>query len=183
MKLRRAMKCAGWLCFPTIAAVISAPCAALATVLNFAGLAAAGSRFNPIGGSYAQGGFTLSGSDLYTWQSSNANLPDLSAADTSLFEYYADATDTLTRGGGGTFTLTSIALAPDRRLHGIVYRGTRGNLRELFDSDARLHRERRVSDGATELQRIRLYKRRVGESGAGNEYWVVWGTGDGVSVR
>lgn len=112
MRFHQAMKRAGWLYLPIAAAVIIAPSRAGATVLNFAGLATAGSGFNFVGNGYTQSGFTLTGSDLYTWQLSNANLPDLSGADTSLFEYFADASDTLTRVGSGPFTLTSIALAP-----------------------------------------------------------------------
>ncbi|HTW70953.1 MAG TPA: PEP-CTERM sorting domain-containing protein [Acetobacteraceae bacterium] len=112
MKLPHVVRRAGWLYLSGIAAAIFAPSAAMATVLNFAGLAAAGTGFNFVGSSYTQSGFTVSGSDLFTWQSGNANLPDLSAADTSLFEYYAGATDTLTVTGGGAFTLTSIDLAP-----------------------------------------------------------------------
>ncbi len=96
----------------TAVAVLATTGIAQATTLNFASLAQAGSGFNSIGPSYTQSGFTLSSTALTAWESGAASLPSLSAADTSLFEFYADYTTTLTAAGNAAFTLNSVDLAP-----------------------------------------------------------------------
>jgi hypothetical protein len=84
-----------------------------ATTINFSSLSQAGSSFASVGGSITQQGFTFNSADaaFYVWQASSANLPSLATANTSLFEYYAFSTTTLT-DGGNPFSLNSIDLAP-----------------------------------------------------------------------
>ena len=84
-----------------------------ATTINFSSLSQAGSSFASVGGSITQQGFTFTSADsaLYVWQASSLNLPNLTPADTSLFEYFVFSTTTLT-DGGSAFTLRSIDLAP-----------------------------------------------------------------------
>ena len=80
--------------------------------IDFSSLSQSGSTFVDVGNSVTGDGFTFSSGtgDFYVWEASSANLPSGNVADTSLFEYYADAT-TLT-SYGGAFTLNSIDLAP-----------------------------------------------------------------------
>jgi PEP-CTERM motif len=91
---------------------------ASATTINFSSLS--GGAPDPsltgailVGASYTQAGFTFAsgGSKFDVWQASSPNLPSLNPADTSLFEFYAGVTTTLT-DGGSPFTLSSIDLAP-----------------------------------------------------------------------
>lgn len=84
-----------------------------ATIINFSSLSQAGNSFASVGGSYTQQGFTFTSADaaLYVWQASSANLPSLATANTSLFEYFAFSTTTLT-DAGNPFSLSSIDLAP-----------------------------------------------------------------------
>ena len=83
-----------------------------ATTINFSSLSQAGSSFASVGGSITQQGFTFTSASaaFYVWQASSPNLPSLAPANTSLFEYYAFSTTTLT-DGGNPFTLSSIDLA------------------------------------------------------------------------
>ena len=91
---------------------------ARATTINFSSLS--GGAPDPsltgaalVGASYTQAGFTFTsgGSKFDVWQASSPNLPSLNPADTSLFEFYAGVSTTLT-DGGSPFTLSSIDLAP-----------------------------------------------------------------------
>jgi hypothetical protein len=88
--------------------------AAQGTTINFSSLSQSGTGITTEGTSYTQQGFTFSGnsSTLAVWQASSSNLPALSASDTSLFQYFAAATTTLTDAGNAAFTLNSIDLAP-----------------------------------------------------------------------
>lgn len=81
--------------------------------ISFAGLSQPGNGLVSVGGSVAASGFTLTSGDgaFDVWGASSANLPSLNTADTSLFEFFAGATTTLTRGAGH-FDLSSIDLAP-----------------------------------------------------------------------
>jgi len=81
--------------------------------INFASLSQSGSGMAAEGGSVTQDGFTFTSADsnLETWEASSPNLPGLSTADTSLFEFFAGSTTTLT-DGGSAFDLDSIDLAP-----------------------------------------------------------------------
>jgi hypothetical protein len=85
---------------------------AYATTISFAGLSQAGSTYVSEGASYSQQGFTFTSGALYTWEAASANLPGLAAANTSLFEFYADGASSIKAVGNGAFTLNSIDLAP-----------------------------------------------------------------------
>lgn len=82
------------------------------TIINFSSLSQSGSTFSSVGSSYVQQGFTFASSSLYTWEASSPNLPGLNTADTSLFEFYAGETTSVTDAGDAPFTLDSIDLAP-----------------------------------------------------------------------
>jgi hypothetical protein len=82
------------------------------TIINFSSLSQPGDTYSSVGSSYVQQGFTFASSSLYTWEASSPNLPSLNTADTSLFEFYADATTSVTDAGDAPFTLDSIDLAP-----------------------------------------------------------------------
>ncbi len=86
---------------------------ASADTISFGSLSQAGSTYASEGGSYSQDGFTLSSqsSAFYIWEASSPNLPGTNTADTSLFEFYAYSTTTLSHGGS-EFSLDSIDLAP-----------------------------------------------------------------------
>jgi hypothetical protein len=92
--------------------LVTCPTAAYADVINFGSLSQAGSFLATEGGSYTQQGFTFTSDTLAVWEASSGNLPDLDTADTSLFEYYAYGTTSLTAAGDAAFTLNSIDLAP-----------------------------------------------------------------------
>ncbi len=96
-----------------LAAVTAGTMLANATTISFASLSQPGSGMVSEGSSVTEDGFTFSSQDdlFEVWQASNGNLPSLSAADTSLFEYFAGSTTTLS-DGGGLFSLSSIDLAP-----------------------------------------------------------------------
>jgi len=79
---------------------------------NFASLSEPGSTYSAYGSSITQQGVTIAGTDLYTWEASSANLPSLSTADTSLFDFSANTPDTITAAGNAAFTMDSIDLAP-----------------------------------------------------------------------
>src|SRR5579863_9919100 len=82
------------------------------TIINFGSLSEPGSTYFSEGSSYTQQGFTFASTALYTWEASSPNLPSLNSADTSLFEFFAFDTTTLTDAGDAPFTLNSIDLAP-----------------------------------------------------------------------
>ncbi len=92
--------------------VVFVPMMANATTIDFSSLSTAGSGISNQGLSITQSGFTISStSELATWQASSPNLPGLSPANTSLFQFFAGGVTTIT-DGGSTFTLNSIDLAP-----------------------------------------------------------------------
>lgn len=97
-----------------VAAILGGTTSASAsTIINFSSLTQPGTNPYSEGVSYTQQGFTFaSGSSLDVWEASSTNLPGLSTANTSLFQFYADATTTLTDAGNAAFTLNSIDLAP-----------------------------------------------------------------------
>jgi hypothetical protein len=95
-----------------LAAAVAGPILAYATTIDFSSLSGPGSTYMGEGTSYTQQGFTFSSDTLEVWQASSANLPGLSAANTSLFEFYADGDTTITAAGDAPFTLDSIDLAP-----------------------------------------------------------------------
>jgi hypothetical protein len=92
--------------------LLAAPVAALATTLDFSSLSQGGSSFDIVGPSFSENGFTITSPTLTAWQASSPNLPGLAPADTSLFEFFAFVTTTLTAAGDAPFTLDSIDLAP-----------------------------------------------------------------------
>jgi hypothetical protein len=87
--------------------------AANATTVNFASLTQTGSTYAFVASSLTQQGFTFtSGSgNFYIWQDSSPNYPGAAPASTSLFDFFAGFTDTIS-AGGAAFTLNSIDLAP-----------------------------------------------------------------------
>jgi hypothetical protein len=97
-----------------LAALVAFPMGAYAgtTVdINFSSLSQPGSTYTAVGSTTTQDGVTVTGTDLYVWEASSPNLPSLSAADTSLFDFYVSTPDTIT-AGGAEFTMNSIDLAP-----------------------------------------------------------------------
>ena len=81
--------------------------------ISFGSLSQPGSGLVSEGGSVSLDGFTFSSADsaLETWGATSPNLPGLVTADTSLFEFFAGSTTTLS-DGGTKFSLNSIDLAP-----------------------------------------------------------------------
>jgi hypothetical protein len=97
----------------TIAVILGGGISAYGSItINFGSLSQSGSTFFSEGSSYTQQGFTFSSPDLYTWEKKSPNLPSLNAADTSLFEFFADNTTSVTDKGNAPFTLDSVDLAP-----------------------------------------------------------------------
>ncbi len=86
---------------------------ASAEILSFASLSVSGSGMNSEGGSVSVDGFEFTSEDAAfdIWEASSPNLPSLNPADTSLFEFFAGSTTTLS-DGGSAFSLNSIDLAP-----------------------------------------------------------------------
>jgi hypothetical protein len=95
-----------------VATVVACPLAANATTINFASLSQPGTGITTEGSSYTQQGFTFAGGTLAVYQASSPNLPGLAAANTSLFDYFADDETSITAAGNAPFTLNSIDLAP-----------------------------------------------------------------------
>jgi hypothetical protein len=91
-------------------------CANAATI-NFSALSQAGSGSTSEGNTYTQQGFVFAdqlngaGNGFSVWQASSPNLPGLSTANTSLFEFFAGSTTLLTETGNVAFTFNSIDLA------------------------------------------------------------------------
>ena len=80
--------------------------------LNFSSYSQGGSTYTPVGTSITEDGVTIAGNSFYVWEASSPSLPSLIVADTSLFDYYASASDTITAVGNAAFTMNSIDLAP-----------------------------------------------------------------------
>ena len=102
--------------FVAVALALAAEAADAATI-NFASLSQPGSGYTSYGSSVVVDGFvfssTASAPGLVTWNLDDLNHPnDNSATSTALLEYYAGATTTIARQGGGTFGLGQIDLAP-----------------------------------------------------------------------
>jgi len=97
-----------------LAAVAAFPMVAYAgpVNINFSSFSQPGSSWAFAGSSVTQQGFTVAGTDFYTWQASSPNLPGLNTANTSLFDFYAGTGDSITDAGNKAFTLNSIELAP-----------------------------------------------------------------------
>jgi len=81
--------------------------------IGFGSLSQTGTGMVSEGGSVSSDGFTFTSADdaFDIWAASNPNLPSLSTADTSLFEFFAGSTTTVS-DGGTAFSLSSIDLAP-----------------------------------------------------------------------
>jgi hypothetical protein len=81
--------------------------------ISFSSLSQSGSGMFAEGGTITEDGFTFASGDgaFDVWEVPAANLPGLLAANTSLFEFFAGSTTTLT-DGGSVFTLNSVDLAP-----------------------------------------------------------------------
>ena len=90
---------------------------ALASTITFSSFSQAGTGFNDLGTSVTQGGFTFSssggsfGKELGVWQDSSANHPVGGTAATSLLEFSAGSTTTMTASGHSPFELDAISLA------------------------------------------------------------------------
>ncbi|MDQ2841265.1 MAG: PEP-CTERM sorting domain-containing protein [Acidobacteriota bacterium] len=95
-----------------VTAIAACSMAANAATLNFSSLSQAGSSYAAEGSSYTQQGFTFTSGTFAVWQASSANLPGLDTANTSLFQFFAGGVTSMTAGGNGAFTLSSIELAP-----------------------------------------------------------------------
>lgn len=103
-----------WIIAVILAAIVVGPAVASAsdTVINFSSFSQPGSTYVEVGNSVTQQGFTFGGGNLYVWEASSPNLPSLSVADTSLFEFFAEFPVSITAAGDAPFTLNSIDLAP-----------------------------------------------------------------------
>jgi hypothetical protein len=101
------------LCLIFLASATAGTLLANAATISFASLSQPGSGLVFEGGSVGADGFTFTSQDgaLDVWGASSPNLPSLSTADTSLFEFYAGSTTTLT-DAGSPFSVSSIDLAP-----------------------------------------------------------------------
>ncbi len=95
-----------------VAAIVACPISAYASTINFSSLSQAGNTLLAEGSSYTHQGFTFASNTLEVWEASSANLPGLTAADTSLFEYFAFDVTSITAAADAPFTLSSIDLAP-----------------------------------------------------------------------
>jgi hypothetical protein len=100
--------------------VASTTCAsgiAQAAVISFSSLSQPGTELRQLGNTVSQDGFTFAssggsfGNILSVWQAGSANLPVGGVASTSLMEYYAESTTTMTATDGSAFQLNGIDLA------------------------------------------------------------------------
>jgi hypothetical protein len=93
------------------------PTIAAAATINFSSLSEPGFSSHSFGPSLTFGGFTFTSSSgsvtlgLHVWQPSAENHPIGGDAATSLLEYLAGSTTTMTRAAGGSFDLNGIDLA------------------------------------------------------------------------
>jgi len=127
--------------------LLAAPSVARATTINFAGLSASGTPEPSWGGlryfgsSLTYQGFTFTSSynnggfGLTIWETTSLNHPTGGSATTSLFEYVALETTTITRANATPFELNGIDLAnwganqtnfPST--FGVTFTGTKSNL-------------------------------------------------------
>jgi hypothetical protein len=87
------------------------------TVISFSTLSQAGTGFRQIGNTVSQGGFSFVssggsfGNILGVWQDGSANHPSGGGASTSLAEYFAGSTTTMTALDSSAFQLNAIDLA------------------------------------------------------------------------
>ena len=84
-----------------------------ASTITFSSFSEAGSGFKTLGPPVSAGGFTFTstGTNLGIWRDADANHPVGGAAATSLVEFVAGSTTTMTQSGGGAFELNAIDLA------------------------------------------------------------------------
>jgi len=134
-----------------LAAVVTFPLVAFAgpVDINFSTLSQPGSSWSPAGTSITQQGFTVAGTDFYTWQASSPNLPSLNTADTSLFDFYAGNGDTIVAAGNAAFTMNSIDLAP------LIFGGTgtfQVTFTGTFANNSTISQTFTVSDSPDSLQ-------------------------------
>lgn len=101
----------GW---PVFAFTFFSVAVSASSTIEFSGLSQPENGIISVGGSITEQGFIINSatSNFNVWGASSPNLPGLSPVNTSLFEYYAGSTTTLTNAGNATFTLSSIDLAP-----------------------------------------------------------------------
>lgn len=92
--------------------ITAAVAPAYAAPISFSSLSQPGNSFAAEGSSYTQQGLTFSGGSFDIWQASSSNLPGLSVANTSLFQFFAGSVTSITAAGNAPFTLNSIDLAP-----------------------------------------------------------------------
>ena len=104
---------------------------AYAATVSFSSLSQPGNTFAAEGTSYTQQGLTFSGGSFDIWQASSSNLPGLSVANTSLFQFFAGSGTLITAAGNAPFTLNSIDLAPlisgGAGTFDVTFVGTRAN--------------------------------------------------------
>lgn len=95
------------------AAATCVAASAHAVVINFGGLSEPGSDARLLGSAVLQDGFRFDSDNLLNvWQNDSPNHPVGGTAATSLMDYYASATTTMTMQSGSPFTVSSIDLAP-----------------------------------------------------------------------
>lgn len=96
-----------------LAAATCVPGAASAVTVNFASLSTPGNGATLLGPVVTVDGFRFeSTSELAAWQAGSDFLPVGGVPSTSLLDYYAAATTTITTVGGDPFAVASIDLAP-----------------------------------------------------------------------
>lgn len=86
-----------------------------ATTINFDSISSPSVSYNYIGTTYTESGYTITGThptnsgyaELAYWGTGSLNY----TGSTALFNWFAEATNTITNNGGNTFTLNSIQLA------------------------------------------------------------------------
>lgn len=86
------------------------------TIMTFEALAMPGAGYTIIPSPYTEAGFTITANNFCQIQSQN---PDLYMGSTGLSNCTSNGTNTLTKVGGGKFTLSSIDLAPFGRSYGL----------------------------------------------------------------
>ena len=123
--------------FSALSTLAVAP--AQAVVLDFESLAHADSSTTPIGSTYTEKGFTITGGQLSTFGTLESRYP----GSTALFDDAISANIQLAQVGGGAFTLSSIDLTS---LNGdysvpVTFTGTRADtttVSQIFTTDASL---------------------------------------------
>jgi hypothetical protein len=110
-------------CIVVLSVLIGSIQIAGAATINFSGLASDGPGYNNYGFSLTYSGFKFTSTpDVYgdgvvglvVWQNQNVDHPIGGASATSLLEYFAYATTTMTEAGNKAFNVNAIDLAPYR---------------------------------------------------------------------